>query len=247
MGQHWFRYGEERIPYQVCFTPNRTRHVTINVHPSGLVHVDAPEGTEEDAIKAAVSKRARWISHRRAEAHKLRKQARPREYVSGESLLYLGRRYKLLVRDPAEGLASARMRGGNIEVTAPHASAEVVRARLSAWYRERARAHFARRLDAITTQLSWVRGRPPFALRTMKRQWGNCTAQGELVLNPALIKAPRECVDYVLIHELCHMLEHNHSPAFYRLLDRLMPDWSSAKARLDGMAGELLEEVAGAD
>jgi predicted metal-dependent hydrolase len=71
---------------------------------------------------------------------------------------------------------------------------------------------------------------------------GNCTTDGTIVLNPALVKAPRECVDYVLLHEMTHLLEHNHSPAFYRVLDRVMPEWRSVKLRLDGMAANLLDD-----
>lgn len=72
---------------------------------------------------------------------------------------------------------------------------------------------------------------------------GNCTTDGTIVLNPALVKAPRECVDYVLLHEMTHLLEHNHSPAFYQvILDRVMPEWRSVKLRLDGMAANLLDD-----
>lgn len=242
MGEHWFRYGDGRIPYKVCFTPNRQSHVTINVHPNGLVHVDAPDGTADDDIRTAVTKRARWIVIRRSAALAQQADRRVRDYRSGEELLYLGRRYKLLVRCDGAQAVFARMRGGNIEIGAAHGDRETVRARLLAWYRERARQHFERRMTALSGQLNWVSERPPFTLRSMKRQWGNCTTDGTIVLNPALVKAPRECVDYVLLHEMTHLLEHNHSPAFYRVLDRVMPEWRSVKLRLDGMAANLLDD-----
>jgi predicted metal-dependent hydrolase len=74
----------------------------------------------------------------------------------------------------------------------------------------------------------------------MKKQWGSCSPRGNILLNPHLVKAPRECIDYVILHELCHLKEHNHSPEFYRLLNQLMPDWKQIKAKLDGMAELLL-------
>jgi hypothetical protein len=74
----------------------------------------------------------------------------------------------------------------------------------------------------------------------MQKQWGSCSPQGHILLNPHLVKAPRECIDYVIIHELCHLKEHNHSPEFYRLLCLQMPDWKQVKAKLDGMAELLL-------
>ena len=74
----------------------------------------------------------------------------------------------------------------------------------------------------------------------MKRYWGSCSPRGSITLNPALIKAPVHCVEYVLLHELCHLSEHNHSPRFYGLLDRHMPGWREAKEELDGLSEMLL-------
>jgi hypothetical protein len=73
----------------------------------------------------------------------------------------------------------------------------------------------------------------------MTVQWGSCSPAGRITLNPWLVKAPRECIDYVLLHELSHLLHHNHSPKFYRALDRHMPAWRTVKARLDGMAEDV--------
>ena len=240
MGTNWFRYGEERLPYKVCYTPNRKTHITINVHPTGLVHVDAPEGTDDDAIRRALMKRARWIKTRRDMALKSGQAIAEREYVSGESQLYLGRRYKLVVHQRPGCPPVVKLHHGRLQVTLSQPDKEVVRAHLLAWYRERARTYFQRRLEAVIPTMPWVPEHPPIQLKAMTRQWGSCSAQGSLTLNPALVKAPRDCVDYVIIHELCHIKEHNHSPAFYALLDRLMPGWQSVKARLDGMVGEML-------
>ncbi len=74
----------------------------------------------------------------------------------------------------------------------------------------------------------------------MRTQWGSCSPNGELLLNPQLVKAPRHCIDYVIFHELCHLKEHNHSPAYYKLLGRSLPDWEQRKAELDNLAEILL-------
>ncbi len=99
---------------------------------------------------------------------------------------------------------------------------------------------FAARLDRIASELRWVRQLPPLRLRAMRVQWGSCSPGGRLTLNPHLVRAPRECIDYVLLHELCHLKEHNHSARFYRLLDAHMPSWRAVKARLDGLAEVVL-------
>lgn len=80
---------------------------------------------------------------------------------------------------------------------------------------------------------------PPTRLQFMTVQWGNCSPSGRITLNPLLVKAPRECIDYVLLHELCHLLHHNHGPKFYRTLDRHMPNWRAVKEKLDNMAKEV--------
>ena len=92
----------------------------------------------------------------------------------------------------------------------------------------------------MVPQTLWVSERPPIRLRVMQTQWGNCSAKGCLTLNPWLVKAPSDCIDYVLLHELCHVAEHNHSEAFYRLMGQVMPGWEKIKKRLDGMAEMLL-------
>jgi len=162
--------------------------------------------------------------------------------VSGESLLYLGRRYQLKIVIDAEGPVTARMRGGHIAVRTAQREPALIRSALDAWYGMRAREVLAARLESVAASLKWVRTPPPLLLQPMKRQWGSCSPTGRLTLNPHLVKAPGECIDYVIVHELCHLKEHNHSPRYYRLLSKIMPRWEGVKARLDGMAELLLNE-----
>lgn len=206
-------------------THHRTPDVVAYVNGIPLVVIEAKRPESGGGVASA---RAR-------QAHVL-----PREYVSGESLHYLGRRYRLKLVLQAGARAEARMRGAYITVTASDSAASTVRAALDAWYRQRAREVFADRLVAVAAPLRWVRQLPPTRLRFMTVQWGSCSPSGRVTLNPLLVKAPRECIDYVLLHELCHLLHHNHSPRFYRTLDRHMPDWRAVKARLDSMAEEVL-------
>ncbi|MGP5314724.1 M48 metallopeptidase family protein [Psychrobacter faecalis] len=87
-----------------------------------------------------------------------------------------------------------------------------------------------------------VEASPSIKLMVMKKQWGSCSTKGNLILNPHLVKAPRECIDYVILHELCHIAEYNHSERFWRLLTQVMPNWKEVKARLDGIAELYLNE-----
>lgn len=235
------RYGEEEIRYRVEFIATKAKKITIHVLPNGSVRVDAPEGADLPEIKAAVRKRARWLSGHLAQQREQRREILPRQYVSGESHLYLGRRYLLKVIESPEAKPGVKLLAGKLMVTTRDRTTETVKRHLWRWYLGRAEDVFQRRLNALAPQALWLKGHtPPLRLLAMKKQWGSCSPEGRLLLNPHLVKAPRECVDYVILHELCHLQEHNHGAAFYWLLSRLQPDWQTIKARLDGMAERLL-------
>jgi len=238
--RHRFAYGDEVIDFSLRRQPSRTvPRVAIHVEPDGRVLVDAPNTAPLADVLTAVKKRSRWISQHVGAAKARLAHVLPREYVSGESLHYLGRRYRLKVIVNAGAMAQARMRGAFIAVTVSEHAAATIRSALDAWYRQRARELFADRLAAVAAPLRWVKQLPPTRLQFMTVQWGSCSPSGRITLNPLLVKAPRECVDYVLLHELCHLLHHNHSPRFYRTLDRHMPDWRAVKVKLDNMAEEV--------
>ena len=238
--KHSVQYGAELIRFGLRRQPSRTvQRVAIHVEPDGSVLVDAPEATPIDTVLTAVKKRSRWISQHVGAARERLAHVLPREYLSGESLHYLGRRYRLKVSIQAGAVPDTRMRGGFIVVTVPKHSPVMIRAALDAWYRLRARELFADRLATIAAPLRWVKQTPPTRLQFMTVQWGSCSPAGRITLNPLLVKAPRECIDYVLLHELCHLLHHNHSPKFYKTLDRHMPPWRMIKEKLDNMVEEI--------
>ena len=238
--QHQLVYGNEVIVFSVRRQPTRTvQRVAIHVEPDGRVLVDAPDTAPLVDVLAAVKKRSRWISHHLEAAKARLAHVLPREYVSGESLHYLGRRYRLRVVVNPDAKVEARMRGAFITVTVPEHDPEAIRAALDHWYRQRARELFAVRIAAVAAPLRWVKHTPPTRLQFMTVQWGSCSPSGRITLNPLLVKAPRECIDYVLLHELCHLLHHNHSPKFYSVLDRHMPNWRVVKEKPDNMAEEM--------
>lgn len=229
------RYGDERIPYTVSVVEGRSARIAVHVHPDGSVAVDAPPERSDEEIARAVHKRARWIMDHVAEARERFRHVSPREHVSGEQVLYLGRRYVLKVIADPEDPGTVRLRGARLEVRVMEPNPAKVRALMGLWYRDRATAYFRRRLGVLSDRAAWVDQPPPFRLAEMTRQWGNCSPGGDLALNIHLIKAPRDAVDYVLAHELVHLRHHHHGPAFLALMDQFHPGWRAAKRRLDGM------------
>jgi len=165
---------------------------------------------------------------------------RPRENVSGEQVLYLGRRYVLKVKRVDGAPRAVRLKGNLLEVETRTGDPLDIQGRVRGWYRVKARNYFARQLATISNRLPWIDDVPPFRLLEMSRQWGSCSPTGEIILNPYLIKAPRECIEYVITHELAHLQHHHHGQEFWKLVDQHAPDWRKTKRHLDGLAEVLL-------
>ena len=235
-------YGDTRIPYRVVDDPACATRVAIHVDPDGSVTVDAPVGFADEAIQKAVQKRARWITTHVSDANHRHAQVRAREYVSGEQVLYLGRRYVLKVVATNHPTKLVRLRGNKLEIQSRTGSVDEIRGLVRGWYRTKARDYFAQRLDHLSEVLPWIKEVPPFRLLQMSSQWGSCASTGQIILNPHLVKAPRQCVDYVIVHELAHHRHHDHSPEFFRLLDTTVPDWQSHKRVLDGMVEVVMND-----
>lgn len=235
-----FNYGDEQISFERLPRTEGIYRVLIKVHPDCRVQVSAPEGADENEILAAVKKRGRWIYQQLRDFREQQKYVSPRKYVSGESHYYLGKQYLLKVTEAPDLPEVVKLTRGKLDVSVKVKSAEQVSLLLSHWYREKAKEVFSKRLDAMLEQTLWVKERPAVRILTMKTQWGSCSPAGRLTLNPQLVKAPRECIDYVILHELCHIAEHNHSKKFYRLMAQVMPGWVGVKERLDKLASLII-------
>lgn len=227
---------------------SQPRKVMIKVHPDQRVVAIAPIDATDESIHEAMMKRARWIWQSLQDFAKQQDHVLPKRYVSGETQFYLGRRYVLKVTIDAETndtmSRTVKLSRGQLKATLTQSdaglSAEVraviVKRLVDDWYHTKAKTIFNDRLNTVLPKATWVTGTPLFKLMAMSKQWGSCSVKGNLILNPHLVKAPKECIDYVILHELCHIAEHNHSEHFWRLLTQVMPNWKEVKAKLDGMA-----------
>jgi len=224
------QFGERSIEYDLGFSDRGT--LAIHVNPDRSVSVVAPHSTPVDDIHERVQRRAPWIVKQQDYFEEFHPLPSPPAFVSGETHLFLGRQYRLKVRQADE--SSVKLLGGHIHVAVPDKNdATAIEAYLDDWYRKRAADNFAKRLEAcIANAKSLSLGSPGFSIRKMKRRWGSCTKSGRILLNLQLIKTPGYCIEYVIMHELCHLKIHNHGPEYYQLLSRCMPDWERRKRRL---------------
>ena len=235
-----FHYGDEVIEFERVAKQGNSSKVLIKVHPDCRVVVSAPNSATNSEVIAATQKRSRWITQQLRAFREQSEYIIPRRYVSGESHYYLGKQYQLKVIEDSRLPQGVKLLRGKIEVNVRNKSAQKVQQLLNEWYRQRAKIVFAKRLDIVLEQALWVQQRPDFRILSMQTQWGSCSPHGRLTLNPYLVKAPSECIDYVILHELCHIAEHNHSERFFQLLGQVMPNWQAVKNQLDNMVNKLL-------
>jgi len=244
-------YGSEVIHYDVIrksspLNPSlqaTKRQIVIKVHPDRKVVATVPEHSSKEAIQEAVNKRAKWIWKHMVAFSSLKEHVLPKQYISGESQFYLGRRYMLKVIIEAQGTPSVKLlRGKFVVFLNENNNSSTVKALIDKWCAYRAKLIFNERLQLMLAKATWVTKQPSFKVMSMKKQWGSCSAKGNLVLNPHLVKASKESIDYVILHELCHIAEHNHSERFWRLLTEVMPNWKQIKSTLDSQAEFYLNE-----
>lgn len=235
------RYGKQMVSVQSRERSSSKASVQIIVHPEGKVEALVPRYQRDSDIQTALNKRASWIFKQLRNFEEQQSHTLPRSYVGGESHLYLGRRYVLRVLEVKKNQpSSVKLRRGHLEICTHYKSKAKIRGLLNQWYREKAKIYLTQRLEVVSEQALWLKSIPDLRIRAMSKQWGNCSRNGTLTLNTHLIKAPRECIDYVIQHELCHFVEHNHSARFYRLLKKLAPKWEITKLRLDRLAPSAL-------
>lgn len=224
-------WGSTVIPYRIVRADRTT--MEIAVHPDKAVVVKAPRGLSFCHIQERLLRRAAWLKRQFDYFQQFDPRLPPRRYVGGETHLYLGKRYRLKIASGEQD--EVKLLRGRLYVTsAATQSPERVRLLLENWYAERAALHFREQFER-----NWHHFenrqiiKPHLRIRRMRKRWGSLSKTCTLTLNTELIRAPRECVDYVIVHELCHLRFHNHGADFYRLLEKAMPDWRRRKAKLE--------------
>lgn len=229
--KHSVVYGRKTIHFRLRFCERKT--LEIAVHPDRSVVVKAPLQSDMEVIERKVKKRARWILRQLHYFKQFQPRTPERCYVSGETHLYLGKQYRLKI---GSGSANTiKLSRGFFQITCCNQSSPAKAKRLlDQWYAIQAKRHFAARLDHCWQKFSGFTGsKPKLAVKRMKKRWGSLSEKGTMTLNTHLIRAPKECIDYVVIHELCHLQYANHGPAFYQLLDEVFPNWEKVKQKLE--------------
>ncbi len=229
------RAGDELIT--VRLEKDRHKSIRLRVCPDGTVLVRAPQRVRREDVAAWLVGRAGWILERQDYFQRLR-EARPRTgYGPGDIQRFLGQEHVLRISGHVRGSVHLDEAGFDIQTRGEPSPAKV-RILLDSWFGRQAAALFAQRLEVWFPVL---RGHlcaalpvapPPLKVRAMRSRYGSCSRLGVITLNRHLAAMPLECIDYVLVHELCHLRHFAHNRAFYDLLQTLLPDWRQRKALL---------------
>ncbi|MBL0055359.1 MAG: M48 family metallopeptidase [Chitinophagaceae bacterium] len=224
----FIQFGSKRIDFRVIHSGRKSLGITVT--PDMEILVSAPAGTSMEKVKEKIKKKAPWIIKQQSFFLSFQPKTPQRKFISGETHLYLGRQYRLQVK---LGITkSVKLKGQFIEVVCP----DKARAKelLWDWYLQHAHTKFSTIAEPLINQFKKHKVAPSsIVLREMPTRWGSCTPKGKIILNPELIKAPKGCIEYVIIHELCHLVHHDHTQKFLDLPTREMRDWEKWKMKLE--------------
>jgi predicted metal-dependent hydrolase len=210
----------------------RIKNIHLSVHPpTGRVRISAPTWVKLDTLRVYAISKLDWIKKQQAR-HQAQKRETHREYIDRESHFLWGRRYLLKVNQ-AERVPSVELKHNQMVLTVrPGANLEKREAIVSAWYREQIRIAMMPLIAKWEAQMN-VKSSHIFVQR-MKTRWGSCNPRRRSIrLNSELARKPRECLEYVIVHELAHLLEPSHNARFVSLMDKFMPQWRQHRDELN--------------
>jgi predicted metal-dependent hydrolase len=227
-------YQNQSLSYTLVFRARRS--IGFAVRPDGSVHVSAPAGISAEWVAQQVLKRADWILKHQAEFARRPAPLPSRRFDAGSPHFYQGQPYRLRFAEARRPAVAVEAEELVLATPAPLTPAET-EALLHAWYARQASLLFADSLARVWPRFAEFKlTRPTLAVRSMRTRWGSCTPRtARIRLSPELVRASPGCLDYVLLHECCHLLVGDHSKAFYDLQTRLMPDWEHWKAELNAL------------
>lgn len=229
------QFGSKLIDFRLEYSDRKSLGITVT--PEMEVLVKAPTDTTIEKVKEKIRKKAPWIIKQQSFFLSFQPKTPQRKYLSGETHLYLGRQYRLKVISDKSKVKNeeVKLKGQFLEVWT--LDSLNVKELVDHWYLEQANVkirplaeklfdNFIRKNNLSLTTFH-------FTLRKMPTRWGSCTPIGKIILNPELIKAPKGCIEYVIIHELCHLIHHDHTQKFIDLQTKEMKDWEKWKMKLE--------------
>jgi predicted metal-dependent hydrolase len=224
-----YEFASETIQFSVIFRNRRT--LSIRVESKDVITVFAPAGLKEEQILAMVKTKSKWILGKLHQFQETASSKSEKQFVDGELFLYEGCEYGLHVLvDESRKRPKVRLEQGQILVYSKTASREVIKQALVDWYWAKAKERIQERVQYHLTYFPIV---PELVVvKNQQKRWGSCNSKQHLFFNWKIIMAPEPVLDYVVVHEMCHMVHLNHSKEYWQLVKTILPDYQQRKVFL---------------
>jgi len=220
------QYGNRKIEFEIEYRNRNT--LAIQIEPIDKVLVLSPRGLSEEIIKEKVKSKAKWILKKLLDFKGMGYIPFNREFVNGEAFMYLGSNY-LLQLFLNENLYKpvVKLSDGKLNIFAPTKDRAMLKNALQKWYKREAKKIIIKRLEFYKPKFSIEPG--IIKIKEQKKRWGSCSSKGNIYFNWRAIMAPPPVIDYIIVHEMSHLIHKNHSPKFWKLVEAILPDYKDRK------------------
>ncbi len=227
------KFSEAGLAFEYTVKYSKRTSIEIRVRKNGQILVAAPLSTRKAGVNKFLKERSAWIMEKlQMQADNLHIHA-PKKFESGEEIYFLGKKYELIIKKDI--IADVELGEKELIVSRPTNNSAKVKAQLKSWYKLQAQEVFNERLSECLKLAAGigVHKASGISFRRMNRRWGTCTHDNKIILNSNLIFLDLEYIDYVILHELCHFKQKNHSPKYYALLSSVCPNYKDIRKRLN--------------
>ncbi len=237
MKQKELTYENKTCTYDLLYQNRKT--LTLTVYPDNKIVVKSPHFVSQKYIVQFLKIKWPWITKKLNSFNEAKRVRKEKRFVSGETFLYLGQSYEIAIKQAKEN--KVILESGKIWAFTKKDPVDEKHNRrlINEWYKAKAEEVLGERFDILFKAFDYSE-KPKLRIRSMKTLWGSCSKKGSVTLNLKLIQMPESCIDYVIMHELCHLKEHNHSAKYYKVLTEVMPDWKIRKKHLMALGTDVI-------
>lgn len=220
------QYGTKTIEFEVEYRDRKT--LEIGIEPPDNITVIAPRSAKDEDILSVVRSKAKWITQRLFEFKDVEYRRREKEYINGESFMYLGRNYSLQININEEvDTPIVKLYQGKFYIETNTKEQDKLKIAMEDWYREKTLEKVLEKVEYYKPYFDVVPN--SVKVKEQKKRWASCNANRDLMFNWRCAMAPANVLDYIVVHEMCHMVYLNHSKEFWSLVGRIMPDYKDRK------------------
>lgn len=234
MNIHYFNFNNQIIKYQLSI--KNVKNINLRINSRGEISVSVPKSVSKDYLNTFLVNKGEWILNHLNKIKNSQLNTISSKVESGKKVFFIGNQYSLVIKQSQFSLVE--IADTIITISTPYIDCqEKIKQQYLDWLHTNALPVFE---DSIITMCQTISKynieKPMFTIRNMKTRWGSCfVSRKKIGLSLQLIKSPKSCIDYVVLHELIHFIHPNHSPNFYGVLTELMPDWKKRKDQLNTM------------